>query len=239
MRLCTMGIILASGLASAWQPPKDLARLAAQRESLNESERDNYTYRQSVVVEEFDQRGMKAGEYSEVRDVIFSPGRERTEVLAGKPRDTLARLRLTEEDFRDIREVQPLMLTKERLWLYETRVRDEDQAGGIACWVLEIRPRQILDGMRLFEGVLWIDKRDYSIIRAEGRAAPQILGTKKENLFPRFTTVRRRAENGFWFPALTFADDVLPFRSGPLRLRMTIRYSDYKRFGADSIIKFQ
>jgi len=31
----------------------------------------------------------------------------------------------------------------------------------------------------------------------------------------------------------------LPFRNGPLRVKMTIRYKDYKRFKAESTITFE
>ena len=86
-------------------------------------------------------------------------------------------------------------------------------------------------------GIFWIDKRDYSIIRSEGRAVPQLRSTHpgKDNLFPYFTTVREKIGD-FWFPALTFADDTLDFSSGPLRIKFTIRYREYKRFGAESKI---
>jgi hypothetical protein len=45
--------------------------------------------------------------------------------------------------------------------------------------------------------------------------------------------------NGFWFPTLTFADDTLYFRSQPQRERLTIHYSDYKKFGSESSITFE
>lgn len=31
----------------------------------------------------------------------------------------------------------------------------------------------------------------------------------------------------------------LPFRTGALRMRLEIHYADYKRFGAESTIKFE
>jgi hypothetical protein len=45
--------------------------------------------------------------------------------------------------------------------------------------------------------------------------------------------------HGDWFPQATFADDTLPFRSGPLRLRMKVTFSNYQRFGADTNIRFE
>ncbi|MGH9630675.1 MAG: hypothetical protein ACRD7E_20370, partial [Bryobacteraceae bacterium] len=59
-----------------------------------------------------------------------------------------------------------------------------------------------------------------------------------ENLFPHFTTIREKIGE-YWFPMHTYADDTLPFHTGPLRIRMTIRYSNYQRFGAESKITIE
>jgi len=196
-------------------------------------------YRQSVTIEELTERGSRLGQYREIRDIIFSPAQERTEQMVGKPSSTLSRLKLTEEDFRDIREVQPFLLTRDERFLYDTTYRGEETVDNVDCFVVQVRPRQILQGQRLFDGMVWVAKTDYSIIRSEGQAVPQIVTSKNENLFPRFTTLRRKVEGGFWFPDTTYADDTLDFRGGPQRIRLTIRYSDYRKFGADSKITFE
>ena len=129
-----------------------------------------YTYRQTVLIEEMAAKGGRAGEYREVREVIFSPTGERTEQMVGKPMSNLTRLRLTDEDFRDIRDVQPFLFTAEQLWLYETKPRGEEAADGVDCWILQVRPRQVHPGQRLFDGMFWVDKRDYSVVKSEGVA---------------------------------------------------------------------
>jgi hypothetical protein len=225
--------------ARAEDPPANLAKLVAHRETETEAERNQYTYRQMVTVEELDNRGMARGAYKEMRDVIFSPEHERTDRMIGKPENSLKALKLTEEDFRDIRDIQPFVLTEERLWSYETRFRGEESMDGVDCWVLEARPRQILQGQRLFDGLLWIDKKTYDIVRMEGKAVPEIVNTKSENLFPRFTTIRKPVDGAHWFPVYTYADDNLPFRSGTQRIRLKIAYSEYQRFGAESVFKPQ
>ncbi len=183
--------------------------------------------------------GAQTGQYREVREVVFSPGGERTEKPAGKPLDRLVRLKLTEEDFRDIREVQPFLFSTEELWAYETRFKGEETVDGVECYVLQVRPHQILAGQRLFDGLLWASKENYSIVRTVGKAVPDIRSMKNENLFPRFTTVWEPVDGDFRFPVHTYADDTLDFRTGPLRIRMDIRYADYKRFGADSAIRYE
>lgn len=220
-------------------PPPDLMRRVIARETKTQQTEANYTYRQTVTVEEYDPRGIKGGEYREVRDIIFSPTHERTGQFASPPTNSLTRLKLTDEDFRDLRDVQPFAFTKDQAALYERKFRGDETIDGIDCWVIEIKPRQILQGQRLFEGLLWAAKSDFSIIQSQGQAVPQILTTRTENLFPRFTTKRQRVDGDFWFPATTIGDDTLPFRSGPQRIRLTIRYSQYRKFGAESTITYQ
>jgi hypothetical protein len=215
-------------------PPANLAKLVAHRETETEAERNEYTYRQTVTIEELDNNGSPRGQYREVRDIIFSPRHERTEQLIGKVQNGLKNLIMTEEDFRDVREIQPLVLTEDRLFNYETKLRGEENIDGVDCWVLQVRPRQILEGQRFFDGMLWVDQKEYNIVRMQGQAVPQIRSMKSENLFPRFTTIRKPIDGKHWFPIYTYADDTLQFRSGPQRERLRIAYGEYKRFGADS-----
>ena len=111
-----------------------------------------------------------------------------------KPTSTLKLIQMTEEDFRDMRDIQPLLFTKERLSFYETKPKGEEKVDGVDCWVLQVRPKQILEGMRMFDGIFWVDQpaEEFSVIRSEGRAVPQIRSSRpgKENLFAYFTTVR-------------------------------------------------
>ncbi len=248
--VCGIAVIIAFGLLTsvpaplaAKDPPADLAKRVARRETETEAERSHYAYTQSVRLQELDRSGVQTGEYRERREVIFSPTGERTERFSGVPVSHLKNLVMTEEDFSDLREVQPFILTQDRLFIYETQYKGEEpclpaEKDGRDCWVLWVRPRQILSGQRLFEGFLWISEEDFSVIRNEGKAVPEIVTTKRENLFPHFTTVRKPI-NGFWFPSMTTADDTLYFRSLPIREKLVIRYDDYKKFGADTTVMFE
>jgi hypothetical protein len=220
----------------AQDPPANLAKLVAHRETQTETERSEYTYRQGLTIDELDDHGGARGQYRETRDVIFSPQHDRTEQMIGNASNGLKGLILTEEDFQDIRNIQPLVLTEDRLWNYETKFRGEETMDDVDCWVLQVRPRQILQGQRFFDGMIWVDKKEYNIVRMEGQAVPQIRTTKTENLFPRFTTIRKPLDGKHWFPVYTYADDTLHFRTGPQRIRLRIAYSNYKRFGAESTL---
>ena len=222
----------------AGEPPANLAKRVAQRETETAEERSHYTYTQSVRLQELDTRGSQAGEYKETREVIFSPQGDRTEQFVGQPESRLKNLVLTPEDFEDIRNIQPFVMTADQLWNYDVDYKGEEPVDRVNCWVLRIRPKHILSGQRLFDGMLWVKQDDFSVVKSEGQAVPQIVTTKKENLFPRFVTTRKLV-NGFWFPAVTSADDTLYFRALAIREKLVIRYSDYKKFGSKTTITYE
>lgn len=232
--------MLSPGLARPWQePPEGLVRRVAENEARTEASRSRYLYTQSVLIEELDAKGLAEGRYREVREVIFSPEGERSERMQGSPLSALKRLVLTKEDFEDIRNIQPLLLTPETLPRYRVEFKGDEAVDGLDCWVLKITPKQLFAGFRMFEGMVWVEKRELHIVRTFGQAVPPIFSHGQENLFPHFATIREQVDGIHWFPVVTHADDTLPFKRGPLRLRMRIEYKNYKRFGAESRLTFE
>src|ERR1044072_8065545 len=129
-RLFSAGLVIALILTSvfpafAQDAPENLAKLVGRGESETEAERNEYMYRQTIALEELGDHGAMRRRYREVRDIIFSPKKERPERLVGKPDRSLKSLILPPEDFPDIRDIQPLVLTEELLPNYETKFRGE------------------------------------------------------------------------------------------------------------------
>ena len=236
-QLVGIALIVASAVCAA-EPPGGFLRKIAERETANARARENYTFRQSVAVQEFDVHGGITGEYGEVRDITFSPAVGRFEKVIVPGHSTLTRVRLTKEDFNDIRNIEPFLLTTETVPLYEGRYEGEETVNGVPCFVEHVRPKQILAGQRFFEGTLWVRQSDFAVLRAEGQAVPQIDNLKEQNLTPHFTTIRREIDGKWLFPVETYSDDTLFFRDFPQRLRTIVRYMNYKKFEAESTITF-
>jgi len=230
--------LLASAALGAQDPGPALIREVAAKASEFKAARDHYTYRQTFLFQELDTRGAVVGSFREVREIIFTPQKQRTEVLLGRPLENLKNMRLTEEDFRDVREVNPFVLTSEDLFHYQVKFQGRETMDEMECFVFRLAPRQILDGQRLFDGRIWVAENERQIVRAEGRPLPQVQRSKSENLFPHFTTLYRPIDGKYWFPVRTLADDTLYFRTGPQRVRLIIRYDEYKRFEVESTIQF-
>ncbi len=219
-------------------PPKGLLRDIAANGSLFQQELNRYTYRQRFHFFELDRYGVRRGDYLEVRDVTFNPDGERIDRFIKGPIDRLDRMSLTEEDFRDLREVQPFVLTRDTLWLYETNFLGDDVVDGRPCYVYRIRPRQTLDGQRLLDGHIWVGREALQVVQVAGLPVPQMPRTEGGNLFPRFTTTFQPVDGKFWFPIKTIAEDTLAFSSGLQRVRYEIDFAEYKRFSAETKVTF-
>jgi hypothetical protein len=236
--IVALGFALPSVPLRAADPPPGLLKKIADRENVTAMARENYTYRQSVTMQEIDEHGKVGGEYHSVTDVTFSPERGRYEQVVQPPSNTLLRLKLTPEDFHDIRDIDPLLLTTAQVSLYEGEYKGEETIEGYPCFLMYVQPKQILSGQRFFQGTLWVRQSDFSVIKSEGQAVPQIETTKMQNLTPHFTTLFREVDGQWFFPGQTYADDTLYFRDWPQRIRIIIQYSNYKKFAASSTITF-
>jgi hypothetical protein len=232
------GCALAGAQAEAAEPPPDLLKRIAAKATENATARENYTYRQSVTVQELDHRDLIAGQYREVRDVTFSPNGARYEQVVEAPKNTLTQIKLTPQDFSDIRTIQPFFITNENLWLYRGKYKGEETKDGVLCFVEYLEPKQILADQRFFQGLLWVRESDFAVIQSYGQAVPQIDTLKQQNLFPHFTTIWKQVDGKWMFPVETSADDTLFFRDWPQRIRIEIKYENYRRFGAESTLMF-
>jgi hypothetical protein len=194
------------------------------------AERENFTYIQTFVVQTIDSDDRPDGEYRMTSDITFTPAGKRYEVVTSAPPPTLERVSLSEQDLDDLRNIQPFVLTSDELPKYDVSYVGREQVDEISAYVFDVVPKKIEKNQRYFQGRIWVDDKDLEIVKTYGKAVPDIRKGGNENMFPRFETYRENIEGHFWFPTYTRADDVLHFRSEAVHIRMTVRYSDYRRF---------
>jgi len=213
-------------------PVDEIIKRFAEREAEFKVERDNYTYTQTFSIQTLDEDGRPDGEHSETSDIIFTPDGKRFEKVTYAPQDTLQRILLTQQDLDDVRNVQPFVLTTAELPKYNINYVGRQQVDELATYVFDVGPKVIEKNQRYFQGRVWVDDKDLQIVMTDGKAVPDIIKKGNENVFPRFRTYRQNIEKGYWFPVFTRADDYLHFSTGDVHIRMTIRYSNYKRYSS-------
>jgi hypothetical protein len=211
-----------------------IAKFAAKEAEFAQA-RENYTYRQTAKLHELDESGTVRGRWEIISDIVFSQEGKRTERVVRAPVQSLHNILLTPEDEQDLRSVQPFVLTTKDIDKYYVRYLGRQNADEIPCYVFAVKPKQMEPGQRYFSGMVWVDDRDLQIVKSYGRG----VGYQKknsDNQFPKFETYREQIDGKFWFPTYTRADDTLFFQTSSQRIRMTVKYEDYKQFKSDARI---
>ena len=211
----------------------DIIQKFAAKEAEFKAARNNYTYRQTVKMEELDPP--PTGKWEEIDDIIFTPAGKRSEVVIWAPVQNLQHLTLTTEDAQDLRDVQPFVLTTAEVGQYNVNYLGREKLDDIGCFTFSVKPKKMEKGKRYFEGEIWVDDRDLQIVKTYGKGVGIVA---KDNLFPKFETYREQIDGKYWFPTYTHADDTLHFQNGGVHIRMTVKYQDYKKFEGKSTITY-
>jgi len=217
--------------------PEEIIRKFAAKEAEFKEARGNYTYRQTVKLEELDAGGNPTGgKWDEVDDIIFTPEGKRMEKVIYAPVVHLEHIILTPEDAQDLREVQPFVLTTAEIGQYNVSYLGPEKVDDIGCYSFSVKPKKMEKGKRYFEGEIWVDDRDLQIVKTYGKGVGIV---SKNNQFAKFETYREQVDGKYWFPTYTHADDTLHFPDGMnQRIRMTVKYQDYKHYEGKSTIKY-
>jgi len=212
-------------------PADQIIQKFAAREAEFKKERDNYTYTQNFLIETLDESDRPDGEYRMTSEIVFTPEGRRYEHVTFAPPPTLSRIMLSPEDMQDLENIQPFVLTTEQLPKYDIKYVGQQKIDEINAYIFDVGPKKIEKNQRYFQGRVWVEDKDLEIVKTYGKAVPDIKKGGNENVFPLFETFRENIEGDYWFPTYTRADDVLHFSSGAVHIRMSVRYSNYKRFG--------
>jgi hypothetical protein len=211
-------------------PVDQIIQQFAAHEAEFKTERDNFTYTQTFTVQTIDDGGHPDGEYTMTSDITFSPDGKRYENVTYAPQPTLERITLSPQDFADLENVQPFVLTSVELPKYIVTYVGRQAVDALGTYIFDVAPKTLEKNQRYFQGRIWVDDRDLEIVKTDGKAVPDIRKGSNENVFPRFETYRENIEGHYWFPTYTRSDDFLHFSTGDVHIRMSVRYTNYKRF---------
>ena len=236
---CLLMPALSSGIWAAENDvaPEEIIKKFAAKEAEFAKARENYTYRQSVRVLDLTPSGATAGKWEMISDIVFSGEGKRTEKVVRAPVPTLVNFFMSPEDEQDLRNVQPFVLTTKEIPDYDIRYMGRQKADEIPCYLFAVKPKKMVHGKRYFEGEIWVDDRDLQIVKTFGKGVG-LLKKGTDQQFPRFETYREQIDGKYWFPTYTRADDELHFQNQTARVRMTVKYEDYKQFKSDATITF-
>jgi hypothetical protein len=216
-----------------------------QQESAFSAARDNYTFTQDVKFDTIsDDTGRPDGEYHQITDISFDKDGKREEHVTFAPQNTIERVIMTENDFKDIEKRLPFVLTAPELPDYNLTYLGRQKVDELDTYVFDCAPKTLVKGKRYFQGKVWVDQQDDEIVLINGMSVPQDTRPGHEDLSPPFTTYYQQIDDKYWFPTYTKAEGTLHFAavhgalSQDVHVRTVVRYTDYRRFKTSVTIHY-
>lgn len=186
-------------------------------------------YRLSVRVQEFEEDGSAGGEWRVVSEVTTKPDGTRVGRIVEQPRSTLKRARFEAEDLEALASLPQFILTPDQRNRYEITYFGRQPLDELTVYIFRVQPRRLERKVRQFEGLLYVDERDFAVVKTYGRMVTEVEEENPLELpFKTYETYREPVDNQHWLPTYTRAEDTIKSEAGEARLRLTIRISDYK-----------
>lgn len=209
--------------------PAELDRIIstfAAKETQFRNALNQYVFKRDAVVQTIGMGGQISGEFHRTSNFLFSDSGARYERVLFAPMPTLTEITVTPEDIEDLGGVQQFALEAAKINLYNFNYLGKERIDELDLYVFDVSPKVLPKKVseRFFQGRIWVEIQDLQIVKVRGKGVPE-----GEQRFPVFETYREQVDGKYWFPTYTYADDSLVFKNGQVtRLRMRIRFSDYK-----------
>jgi hypothetical protein len=210
-------------------PAEEIVRRFTQKEDEFQRARGGYSYRKIVRVQEFGEDNKPAGEFQLTTELAVAADGKRYEKIVHEPPSTLRHMTLAREDVETLARIPAFVLTTGQLDKYELTYGGKQPVDELTTYVFRVKPRQLERKRAYFEGLVWVDDRDLLIVKTYGKWVTEIGDVSSPELpFTMFETYREMIDGKYWFPIYARSDDTLTLKNEATRIRLTIRWSDYK-----------
>ncbi|MFL6255583.1 MAG: hypothetical protein ACJ74T_11265 [Pyrinomonadaceae bacterium] len=220
--------------------PEDVERIIrafTQKEAEFRKALNEYGFRREAILQTIAWGGQISGEYLRVSRFVFDDSGNRFEKILKFPVPTMSEITITAEDLEDFGGVQSFSLEASKIGEYNFAYVGKEKIDELDTYVFDVTPKILSDKGRLdalkrskkperyFQGRIWVDDRDYQIVKSRGKGVPEF-----DQRFPTFETYREQIDGKYWFPTYSYADDELTFKTGQtVHLRMRIRFTEFER----------
>ena len=207
-------------------PEQEIIQRFAANEDLMQKAYKTYTFTQTARVEEFIDQG---GKFIVTGQVYTRPDGHQFWRISGRPLSTLKTTTLTMEDVRTIATIPLFFLTTEEIGNYDFLYAGEDKLDELNTYVFQVKPKQLSRTHRFFQGAIWVDDQDLTIVKSYGKFITEVQGEGLPLPFTMFETYRQNFQGHDWLPTYTNSDDFITQKDGSqIHLRLVISDTDFK-----------
>jgi hypothetical protein len=208
-------------------PAEELIQRFAEKETALRDQQQEYSFRVSLRVQEFDETDQPAGTYELTGRLLVDDRGERSIRLDAEPKSTLQRTTLSLEDVQELLTLPLFPLPASEIAYYEITYLGPRPLDELTTFSFRVQPKQLSRQRRFFDGIIWVDDRDFAIVRWQGEYVAEVEDPGQPALFRRFEVYRENVAETLWFPTFVRSEEWLKSEAGEARLRLTVRYTDY------------
>ena len=209
----------------------------AAKEGLSKAARAKYSYTQTISIQELSGNEQDiAGEFNQVAEVSVDSEGRRVEKPTFAPASTLRSIQISPGDMEDIKDRLPFVVTTEELPMFNVTYAGRQHVDELNTYVFDIAPKNPKKERQSFRGRIWVDDRDFVIVKTCGKTrqdvnANSMKRSQPKDLVPTFVTYREEIDGQYWFPTYCKASEVLHFGvrgRGDVHFKEIVKYTNYK-----------
>ena len=207
-------------------PPEDIIKKFAANEDVMKKAYDTYSFKQTIRVQETDDPDAT---FVVTGEMYMKSDGERYERVVKAPTSTLKQTEFTLEDVKVIASLPVFILTTDALAHYNLKYEGTQKVDELNTYIFRVTPKGVSRTQRFFDGVVWVDTRDFVIVKNSGKFVREVEPSGAALPFTMFDTYRENVAGKYWFPTYTSSEDSLALPGNKmLALKLVIRSTDFQ-----------
>jgi len=214
-------------------PPEQIVQafLARAAECLRAHER--YGFKRSMRLQEFLPGGDAGGEIIQESVVYLADNGRRYEKMGETSRKSFVAAHVAAEELKTATQIPLFPLLPDQAQYYNFTYKGSQPLDELHTYIFEVKPKRLLAGYRLFQGLVYVDDHDLAIVQMYGRwaALPENEDAgpdARRTPFTMYEIYFENVEGNLWFPTYIRSDAWLQTKGGEDQLRLIVKMTDFK-----------
>jgi hypothetical protein len=204
----------------------DIVRKFAANEDRMKKAYEQFSFTLSVKVQEQTNPG---GEFVVTGDSFVRSDGLRYQRIVKQPVSTLKQTSFTLEDVKIIASLPLFYLTSDEVGNYKFKYQGTEKMDELDTFIFRVQPKLLSRNKKLFDGVIWVEQRDFTIVKSSGKFVREVEAEGVQLPFTMFDTYRENVAGQYWFPTyITSEDMVTPPKSESIALKLVVRSTNFQ-----------
>jgi len=188
-----------------------------------------YAFNRSATVQTIGMGGQVTGTFRLDSFMTFNEAGDRIQKVLFAPVSTVTEVQIRQDDLDNMNGIDIFAIEPKNLPKYNFTYLGKEKIDELDLYVFEATPKVIPNpkksNEKLFTGRIWVDDKDFLIVKTKGKAVPE----DKHEKFAVMETWRENIDGKYWFPSFTSSDDELVFDTGQVvKMRVRMKYTNYR-----------